>query len=65
MTIGLLYWICFILCIVLGAYTNRASIAGGNYGVLGGGLLLLIMLFLLGWYCFGFVVQGGPHGSPQ
>lgn len=49
MPIGILYWVIFVLWIVLGLYI---------YGLVWPNLVLVILLFLLGWKCFGFVVQG-------
>jgi Na+/proline symporter len=40
-----------------GLYWNRGEIAGGNYGVVGGNLLLFVLLMLLGWRVFGPVLQ--------
>jgi hypothetical protein len=31
---------------------------GGNYGIMGGNLLLFVLLFLVGWKLFGFPIQG-------
>lgn len=59
MTIGFAFWLLMILWFVFGLYWNRANIAGGNYGVMSGNLLLFILLFLLGWKAFGFPIQGG------
>jgi hypothetical protein len=47
-----------ILWLLFGLYWNRSDIQGGNYGVLGGNLMLWVLLFLLGWKCFGFPIQG-------
>lgn len=58
MTIGLLFWILMILWFIFGLYSNRADIKGGNFGVAGGNLLLFVLLFLLGWRCFGFIIKG-------
>ena len=60
MGIGLAFWIIFLLVIIFG-------VLGWNVGpdnpyrqrVYGGfGLLLLILIFLLGWAEFGFILQG-------
>lgn len=59
MTLGFLFWLLMILWLLFGLYWNRTDIQGGNYGILGGNLLLFILLFLLGWKVFGFVIQGG------
>lgn len=53
MTLGLAFWILMLLWLVLGIYTNRAAIAGGQYLPLGGDLLLFVLLLLLGWKVFG------------
>ena len=58
LTIGFLFWLLMILWLVFGLYRNRGDIQGGNYGILGGSLLLFILLFLLGWKTFGFPIQG-------
>jgi hypothetical protein len=57
MSKGLLFWVLMVVWFCFGLYVNREPIRGGNYGALGGGLLLFILLFILGWHCFGFVVQ--------
>jgi hypothetical protein len=46
-----------ILWLLFGLYSNRGDIRGGNYGILGGNLLLFILLFLLGWKAFGFIIH--------
>ena len=58
MTIGFLFWVLMILWLVFGLYWNRGDIRGGNYGLLGGNLLMFTLLFLLGWKMFGFPIQG-------
>jgi hypothetical protein len=57
-TIGFLFWVLMILWLVFGLYWNRGDIRGGNYGLLGGNLLMFTLLFLLGWKMFGFPIQG-------
>jgi hypothetical protein len=57
MTLGFLFWLIFVLAVVLGLYTNRGAFASGAYGILGGSLVVLILLFILGWRVFGFVIQ--------
>lgn len=57
MPIGILYWMLMILWFIFGLYWNRADLSGGNYGVMGGNLMLFILLFIIGWKMFGFVVQ--------
>ena len=57
MTIALLFWILMIFWIVLGVYGCRAKITSGDFVFVGGGLLLFILLFLLGWQVFGFIIH--------
>ncbi len=58
MTVGFLFWLLMILWFLFGLSWNRSELGTGNFGVLGGNLLLFILLFLLGWRVFGFVIQG-------
>lgn len=58
MQIGLLFWILMVLWLVFGAYSNRVDLRGGNYGPLGGSLMLFILILLLGWKVFGSPIQG-------
>ncbi len=53
MTIAFLFWLLMILWLIFGLYMGR-----DNHLWLGGGLLLWILLFLLGWKVFGFPIQG-------
>ena len=57
-SIGLLFWLLMVLWLVFGLYWNSSDLKVGNFGVLGGNLLLFILLFLLGWKSFGFIIQG-------
>jgi hypothetical protein len=58
MPIGILFWVIFVLWFVFGLYWTSNDFRAGNYGPLGGNIILLILLFLLGWRVFGFVIQG-------
>lgn len=58
MSIAFLFWLLMILWFLFGLYWNRADLGSGNYGIMGGNLLLFILLFLLGWKVFGFPIQG-------
>jgi hypothetical protein len=58
MTIGLAYWVIFLLWIILSLYFGRADIQGGKWEPLGLNLILIVLLFLLGWGVFGFIVRG-------
>lgn len=65
MGIGLAFWIIFLFVILLGVLgwnvnpdnPYRTRIFGGW------GLLILILIFLLGWAEFGFILQGSD--SPR
>jgi len=57
MPIGILFWVLMILWLVFGLYWNRRDLRGGNYGVVGGDLILFVLLGLLGWRIFGAVLQ--------
>jgi len=46
-----------ILWLLFGLYWNRGDFRSGNYGLVGGNLMLFIVLFLLGWQVFGFPIQ--------
>jgi hypothetical protein len=48
-----LFWVIFVLTVVLGVYSGRAKLASGELGFVGGGLLILVLIFLLGWRVFG------------
>jgi hypothetical protein len=57
MPIGILFWVLMLLWLLFGLYWNRADFGAGNYGILGGNLLLFVLLGLLGWKVFGPVLQ--------
>jgi len=57
MPMGILFWMLMILWFVFGLYWNRTDLGAGNYGPLGGNLMLFILLGLLGWRTFGSVLQ--------
>jgi len=48
MTLGLAFWICMLIWLVFGIYTNRAAPLNA-----GGDILLFVILLLLGWHDFG------------
>ncbi len=58
MSIGLCFWVLFLIYVIFGGWANRASLQGGDFGPFGGSLLLSVLLFLLGWGVFGFIVHG-------
>jgi len=57
MPIGILFWVLMIFWLLFGLYWNRGDLRGGNYGIVGGNLMLFILLGLLGWRVFGPVLQ--------
>jgi hypothetical protein len=57
MSIGFVYWLLMLFWLIFGFYWNRNDIRGGNYGVMGGNLMLFVLLFLVGWKTFGFPIQ--------
>ena len=67
MGIGLAFWIIFLAIIILGilgwnvdpASPYRTRLFGGW------GLLVLVLLFLLGWAEFGFILQGETARQPR
>jgi len=52
MTLGLLFWIIFVVWIIFGWYVNRTNQANWPYVGVGA-----VLLFLLGWQVFGFVIH--------
>lgn len=58
MTLGTIFWMLVILWFLFGLYWQRTDLQTGNFGIMGGNLLLFILLFLLGWKVFGFIIQG-------
>ena len=56
MSIGLLFWVIFVIALVFGAWgrTANGQVYWSNYN----GWVYAVLLFLLGWRVFGFVIQG-------
>ena len=52
MSLGLAYWICMLVWLILGCWSYW-PVTGPNLRPLGGTLLLFILLVLLGWQVFG------------
>ena len=48
MPLAVIFWVLFLLYAVLGLWLHHAA----------AGLVLLSLLFVLGWKAFGFIVQG-------
>jgi len=57
MSIGMLYWVIWIVCIIFGGIGVFRGPA--EYRWYGGGfsIVLAVLLFLIGWKLFGFVVH--------
>lgn len=60
MSLSFLYWLFFILWVVLSVWGHwpAAPPAGANWRPWSMSLLLVILLFILGWRVFGFVIVG-------
>ncbi len=56
MSVGLLFWVLYIVALVFGFWTNWP--AGGNVRPLGGTLLFFVLIGLLGYKVFGAAVHG-------
>lgn len=57
MSIGFLFWLIFIIAVVFGfwcVWTPNSP----RWAPFGGSLVLLILIFLLGWGVFGFPIHG-------
>lgn len=57
MPMGVLFWVLMIIWLIFGLYRNRADFGRGDYGVLGGNLILFLLLAIIGWKVFGPVLQ--------
>lgn len=47
-----------MIAVVFGGYVYWPKEGPVNRGLIGSNLLLMVLLFLLGWGIFGFVVKG-------
>jgi len=56
MTIGMLYWLLWLIWLIFGGWAGYNQPAERRW-LWGGNLLLLILLFLIGWKVFGFVIK--------
>ncbi len=65
MTLGFIFWLIMLLCLLLGGLGWRGPEANRASFTFGSNLLLYILLFLLGWAVFGFVISdsGVRRGS--
>ncbi len=57
MPIGILFWVIMIVWFLLGLYSHRSDLRDGNYGYVGGNLMLFALLALIGWKVFGPLLQ--------
>lgn len=57
MSIGLLFWLIFVIAILFGGFANwpKSPEDRFRFGSVG---IFAVLIFLLGWRVFGFVVQG-------
>lgn len=63
MTMAFIFWVLMLIWLLFGIYGGRIAYRGRNgnaewYYPVGGGLLLFLLLFVLGWRVFGFPIQG-------
>jgi hypothetical protein len=54
MSIGLLFWILMVIWIVLGIVPEPTGVRYWNAGRT---VILVVLLFLLGWHNFGFIIH--------
>lgn len=52
MSIGLLFWIVYLVWVILGVYNNRV-----NQALIGYHVVIAVLLFLVGWRLFGFPIH--------
>lgn len=57
MSIGFLFWLLMILWVIFWGWRGWSGPPEQRY-LVGGGLLVFALFFLLGWRVFGFVIQG-------
>lgn len=57
MPIGVLFWVLMVVWLLLGLYWHRGDLAGRNYSLVGGNLMLFILLAILGWRVFGPILH--------
>lgn len=54
MSIGLLFWIVYVISFFFGGFTVYTP---GNWKPFGSFGVVMLLIFLLGWKVFGFVIQ--------
>ncbi len=57
MPIGIIFWVLFIIWVLFYASWRLGGL-WGPHGDNANGLLLVLLLFILGWHSFGFIVRG-------
>jgi hypothetical protein len=57
MSIGEIFWVIMLLLLIFGFGYRAAPDRFGNWGWAGGGLIIFILFFLLGWKNFGFIIH--------
>jgi len=57
MSIGVLFWLIMIIWLLFGFYWHRSDFSRGNYGIVGGNVMLFILLAILGWKVFGPILH--------
>jgi hypothetical protein len=62
MPIGYIFWAIFLVIIIFHIVQYRAGPAWSY--AWGGNVIILVLLFLLGWAEFGFILQGGGARHP-
>lgn len=56
MSIGIAFWVCYLVALIFGAWTNWP--ASGNIRPFGGTLLFFLLIGLLGYKVFGAAIHG-------
>jgi len=62
MPIGYIFWAIFLIIILFNIVSWRSG-PTWQYAW-GGNVIILVLLFLLGWAEFGFILQGGGYHHP-
>jgi len=56
MSLGLIYWLCMLIWLVFGLWTNW-PVSAANARPIGGTVLLFILLLVIGWAVFGSPIK--------
>lgn len=57
MSLGVLFWILFIVALIFGAWGYRGADGTWQWRGLVGGIVLWVLLGILGWHAFGGPVR--------